>query len=49
MNSKSEKAMKASSDGDTMEAIVKLKNLLDQGLITQEEFDAKRKALIDKI
>ncbi len=49
VNSKSEKATKASSDGDTMEAIVKLKNLLDQGLITQEEFDAKRKALIDKI
>lgn len=49
VNSKSEKATPTSSDGDAMEAIVKLKNLLDQGLITQEEFDCKRKSLIDKI
>lgn len=49
VNSKSEKVSKASSDGDAMEAIVKLKNLLDQGLITQKEFDSKRKSLIDKI
>lgn len=49
VNSKSEKAAPTSSDGDKMEAIVKLKNLLDQGLITQEEFDSKRKSLIDKI
>lgn len=49
VNSKSEKVAKSSFDGDTMDAIVKLKNLLDMGLITQEEYDTKRKTLINRI
>ncbi len=39
----------ASSGSDTMDALLKLKNLFDQGLITQEEFEEKRKAMINKI
>ena len=30
----------------SMEDLVKLKNLLDQGIITQEEFEAKKKKLL---
>jgi|GEM_PF-7000487 hypothetical protein len=39
----------ASSDDNAMDAILKLKNLLDQGLITPEEFEEKRKLFINKI
>ena len=31
---------------NSMEDFVKLKSLLDQGIITQEEFDAKKKQLL---
>ena len=34
---------------DPMEQIVKLKQLLDMGAISQEEFDAKKAALLQKI
>ncbi len=34
---------------DDFEKIQKLKNLLDQGLLTQEEYDAKRRELLEKI
>lgn len=39
----------AGNDSDAMDALPKLKNLLDQGLITKEEFEEKRKELISKI
>lgn len=39
----------AVSDADAIDSILKLKNLLDQGLITQEEFEEKRKSFINKI
>ena len=34
------------SSNSNMDDLVKLKNLLDQGIITQEEFDAKKKQLL---
>ena len=34
------------ASNSNMEDIVKLKNLLDMGIITQEEFDAKKKQLL---
>ena len=37
------------SGGDTMDALLKLKKLLDQGLISQEEFEEKRKEFVNKI
>lgn len=39
----------ASSESDAMDALLKLKSLLDQGLISQEEFEEKRKSLAEKI
>lgn len=39
----------ASSDSDAMDALLKLKSLLDQGLISQEEFEEKRRSLAEKI
>ncbi len=39
----------AAPASDDFEKIQKLKNLLDQGLLTQEEYDAKRKELLEKI
>lgn len=48
VNSKSEKTP-AASDGDAMDALLKLKNLLNQGLITQEEYEEKRKSFVNKI
>lgn len=35
--------------GNSIESIQKLKTLLDQGLITQEEYENKRKELLNKI
>lgn len=37
------------SNPNSMDDLLKLKILLDQGLITQEEFDEKRKAIVEKI
>lgn len=37
------------SNSNSMDDLLKLKMLLDQGLITQEEFDEKRKAIVEKI
>lgn len=37
------------SGNDSIESIQKLKTLLDQGLITQDEYENKRKELLDKI
>ncbi|MCD7959637.1 MAG: SHOCT domain-containing protein [Ruminococcus sp.] len=34
---------------DTMEKLDSLKKMLENGLITQEEFDAKRKELLEKL
>lgn len=48
VNSKTEKVPEASS-GNAMDDLLKLKSLLDQGLITQEEFDKKRNRFIEKI
>lgn len=39
----------AGNDSDAMDALPKLKKLLDQGLITKEEFEEKRKELINKM
>lgn len=39
----------ASSESDAMDALLKLKSLLDQGLISQEEFEEKRRSLAEKI
>lgn len=38
-----------SSSQSSMDDLLKLKTLLDQGLITQEEFDEKRKSIVNKI
>jgi len=35
-----------SSSNDNMEALINVKKLLDMGVITQEEFDAKKKQLL---
>ncbi len=40
---------KAPSENDAFEKLEKLKKLLDQGIITQEEFDAKKRELLDRI
>lgn len=37
------------STADEFEKIQKLKQLLDQGIINQKEFEEKRKELMDKI
>ena len=37
---------KADKDDENLEKIVKLKKMLDDGIITQEEFDAKKKQLL---
>ena len=37
---------KSNTDSSNMDDLLKLKNLLDQGIITQEEFDAKKKQLL---
>lgn len=37
------------AESDSLDKIQKLKSLLDQGLISQEEFEAKRKELLEKI
>ena len=37
---------KSASIGDTAERIAKLKSLLDSGVITQEEFDTKKKEIL---
>jgi len=39
-------ATTATAQSSTMDDLVKLKALLDQGIITQEEFDAKKKQLL---
>ena len=36
----------AATQGISMDDIIKLKSLLDQGIITQEEFDAKKKQIL---
>lgn len=35
------------NSGNNMDDLVKLKELLDKGIITQEEFDTKKKQLLD--
>ena len=42
-----ESATKKTSENAAMDDLVKLKSLLDSGIITQEEFDAKKKQLLD--
>lgn len=37
---------KKSADSSSMDDLLKLKSLLDSGIITQEEFDAKKKSLL---
>ena len=37
---------KASNDTDTLETLTKYQELLNSGIITQEEFDAKKKQLL---
>jgi hypothetical protein len=34
---------------DTASRLAELKNLLDQGLVTQQEYDERRKAIIDSV
>lgn len=50
INERQDNTAKIESDSQTtnhgMDDLVKLKNLLDQGIITQEEFDAKKKQLL---
>lgn len=36
-----------SSESDPLDSLLKYKNLLGEGIITQEEFDAKKKQLLD--
>lgn len=48
VNFKTEKTPTAQTY-NAMDDLMKLKNLLDQGLITQEEFEEKRKSFINKI
>ena len=40
---------KTSSDDDAFKKLEKLKKLLDKGIITQEEFDAKKRELLERI
>ena len=47
-SSKSEINLNAQND-DSIEKIIKLKNLLDQGVITQEEFEEKKKKFFQEI
>lgn len=49
INSKNENIQKTTSDNDATKSILELKNLLEQGFITQEEFESKRKSIIEKI
>jgi len=50
INTRQDNTIKTESKNETsalnIDDIVKLKNLLDQGVITQEEFDAKKKQLL---
>jgi len=39
----------ATSDKSTAERLLELKKLLDAGAITQEEYDAKKKLLLNKL
>ena len=41
------KASDSAPQNSSMDELVKLKALLDQGIITQEEFDAKKKQLLE--
>ncbi|MDE5576989.1 MAG: SHOCT domain-containing protein, partial [Oscillospiraceae bacterium] len=45
---KSEISLNTQND-DSIEKIIKLKNLLDQGVITQEEFEAQKKKFFQEI
>lgn len=42
-------ATSAASGSDTMEKLNSLKQMLEQGLLTQEEFDIKKKELLSKL
>ena len=43
---KTENELKTTPESNSMDDLVKLKSLLDSGIITQEEFDAKKKQLL---
>ena len=43
----SETTKQKASNGTSLDELVKLKSLLDSGIISQEEFDAKKKQLLD--
>ena len=45
-NSKIERDVRQQPSQDMYTQLVKLKNLKDQGIITQEEFDARKKAIL---
>ena len=42
-------SLSAGGRGDTQNRLTKLKSLLDQGLITQEEYDRKRAAILEDL
>ena len=46
ISNRQENTAKAGSTNSNMDDLVKLKNLLDSGIITQEEFDAKKNQLL---
>ena len=46
INERQNKTVNEAPKSDSMDDIVKLKSLLDAGIITQEEFDAKKKQLL---
>lgn len=46
ISNRQENTTKAGSTNSNMDDLVKLKNLLDSGIITQEEFEAKKKQLL---
>ena len=46
INDRQDKTIKTEASDSNIDALVKLKTLLDQGIITQEEFDAKKKQLL---
>ena len=46
ISNRQEDTTKAGSTNSNMDDLVKLKNLLDSGVITQEEFEAKKKQLL---
>ncbi|HAW45049.1 MAG TPA: hypothetical protein DCW60_01690, partial [Sutterella sp.] len=39
----------AAGTADSLDSLEKLKNLLDSGAITEEEFEAKKKILLDRL